>query len=44
MELGAVTKPDMRNKMTLKIFDDDVMSVKFDVIVTPPIYGQFGAI
>ena len=44
MELGPVTKIDKRNKTTSKIFDDDAMSANCDVIVTFPIYGQFGAI
>ena len=44
MKLGPVTKLDKRNKKTSKKFDNDVMSVKCDVIVIFPIYGQFGAI
>ena len=44
MKLGPVTKLDKGNKITSKKFDDDVMSVNFDVIVIFPIYGQSGAI
>ena len=44
MKLGAVTKPDKRNKTTSKKIDDDVMSANFDVIVTFLIYGQLEAI
>ena len=44
MILGPVTKLDKRNKTTAKIFDDNVMSVSCEVIVTFPIYGEFGAI
>ena len=43
MKLAPVTKFDKRNTVTSKKFDDDVMSVNCDVIVTFPIYGQFGA-
>ena len=44
MKLGSVTKPVKRNKTTSKIFDDDVMSERCDVIAIFPIYGQFVAI
>ena len=44
MKLRTITKRDKRNKMTLKKFDDDVMSRKCDVIIIFPIYVQFGAI
>ena len=44
MKLGSVTKFDKKNKMTPKIFGDDVMSTSCDVIIICPIYGQFGAI
>ena len=44
MKLGPVTKLDKRNKTTSKRFYDDVMSTNCEVIVTFPIYGQFGAI
>ena len=37
MKIEPVTKPDERNKATSKHFDDDV-------IVTFPIYSQFGVI
>ena len=43
MKLGPVTKLDKRNTVTLKKFDDDVMSTNFDVNVFFPIYGQFAA-
>ena len=42
MKLGAVTKPDKRNKQLQKS-GDDVMSVNCDVIVIFLVYGQFGA-
>ena len=41
---GPVTKPDKRNKTTLKKFGDDVMSENYDVITMFLIYGQFGVI
>ena len=44
MKLRTVTKRDKRNKMTLKGFDDDVMSGNCDIIIIFPIYVQFGAI
>ena len=44
MKLGSVTKLDKRNKATLKIFGDDVMSENCEVIAIFPIYGQFGVI
>ena len=43
MKLGPVTKLEKRNLWTSKNFDDDVMSLTYDVIVTFPIYVQFGA-
>ena len=43
IKLGPVTKLQKRNLLTSKDFDDDVMSVHCDVIVTFPIYVQFGA-
>ena len=39
MKLGPVTKLDKRNKVTLKKFDDDVISANSDVIVIFPIYS-----
>ena len=44
MKLGPVTKLDKRNKTMSKKFGDDVISTNCDVIVSFPIYGQFGAI
>ena len=44
MKLGPVTKLYKKRKITLKIFDDDVMSENYDVIVIFSVYGQFGAI
>ena len=44
MKLGSVTKLDKRNRATLKIFGDDVMSENCEVIAIFPIYGQFGVI
>ena len=44
MKLEPVTKLDMRNKVTSKKFDDNVMPANCDVVVIFPIYGQFGAI
>ena len=44
MKFGPVTKLDKRIKITLKKFEDNVMSTNSDVIVISPIYGQFGAI
>ena len=44
MKLGTVTKLDKGNKTTSKIVTDDVILANCDVIVTFPIYGQFGAI
>ena len=43
MKLGPVNKLEKRNLWTSKNFDDDVMSVHCDVIVTFPIYVQFEA-
>ena len=42
MKLGSATKLDKKNKKTSKKFDDDVISENCDIIVTFPIYGQFG--
>ena len=44
MKLGPLTKLDKRNRITSKIFDDDVMSANCDIIAIFPAYGQFGAI
>ena len=44
MKLGIVTKLDKKNKITSKMFDDDIIAANSDVIVIFPIYGQFGAI
>ena len=44
MKLGSVTKLDKRNKATLKIFGDNVMSENCEVIAIFAIYGQFGVI
>ena len=44
MKLGPVTKLDRRNKTTSKKFDVNVMSTNCDIIVTFPIYDQFGTI
>ena len=44
MKLGPVTKLDKRNKLTSIKFDNDVMSLYCNVIVTFPVYGQFRAI
>ena len=41
MKLGSVTKIDKRNMAMAKKLDDDVMSPKYDVIVTFLIYDQF---
>ena len=43
MKRGPATKLDKRNKRRSKKFDDGVMSVNCDIVVSP-IYGQFGAI
>ena len=43
MKLGPVTKLDKKNKITLKNFDDDVMSKNDDIMDIIPIYGQIGA-
>ena len=40
MKLGPVIKLDKKKTVTLKKFDDDVMSAKFDVTFVFPIYGQ----
>ena len=44
INIGPVTNLDKKNTKMSKKFDDEVMSVNCDVIVTFPIYGQFGAI
>ena len=36
MKLGPVTKLDMRIKITLKKFNDDVISKNYDIIVLFP--------
>ena len=43
MKFGQVTEHDKKNKTTSKN-DDHVMLANCDVIVTFPIYGQFGAV
>ena len=40
--MKLVIKHDKRNMATSKKFDDDVMSLKCNVVVIFPIYGQFG--
>ena len=42
MKLGPVTKLDKRKKKPSKKLGDDVISESYDIIVTFPIYGQFG--
>ena len=44
MKLGPVTKLDKRNMITLKKFDDDVISANCDVIVFFQFYGKISAI
>ena len=44
MNIGPVTKLDTRNKTTSKIFDDDLISRNYDVIVIFRIFSHFGAI
>ena len=44
MKLGPVTKLDKRNKITLRNFDDDVVTINCGVIVILPIYAQFDSI
>ena len=44
MKLGAITKLDKINKVTLKKFDDDAISENCDVTIIFLIYGQFGTI
>ena len=44
MKLRPVTIHNKRNKTTSKKFDDDVISVNYDVIIIFPIYSQSGAI
>ena len=43
MKLGPITKVDIRNKKTSKIFDYEVMSASCGVIVIFSIYSQFRA-
>ena len=43
IKLEPVAKLDKSNKATSKIFDDDVISANFNVIIIFTIYGQFGA-
>ena len=43
-KLGPVTKLDKRNKITLRNFDDDVVTINCGVIVILPIYAQFDSI
>ena len=44
MKLGPLTKHNKQKHGNTIKNDDDVMSANCDVIVTFPIYGQFGAI
>ena len=44
MKFEPVTKINKRNTATSKKFSDGVIPASCDVIVTFPIYGQFGAI
>ena len=44
MKLGPVTKPDKKNKATLKKIEDNVISRSCDVVVIFPVFGQYGAI
>ena len=44
MKLGPVTKLDKKHTTISKKFDGDVMLANCYVIVTSPIYGQFGTI
>ena len=44
MKLGPVTKPDKKNKITLKKIEDNVISRSCDVVVIFPVFGQCGAI
>ena len=44
MKLGSATKRNKKNKITSKIFGDDVMSENRDVIAIFLIFGQFGEI
>ena len=44
MKLGPVTKLDRRNKLNSRKFDNDVMFVDCEVIVSFSIYGIVGAI
>ena len=41
IKLGQVTKTDMRNWATSKIFDDDFMSINCDTFFISPVYDQF---
>ena len=44
MKLGPVTKPDKKNKTTLKKIEDNVISRSCDVVVIFPVFGQYEAI
>ena len=44
MKLWSVPKLVRRNTVTLKMFDDDVLSANYDVIINLPICDWFGAI
>ena len=44
MNFGTVTKFDKENTSTSKKFDDDVMSINYDVIVLSLIYRQCSVI
>ena len=44
MKLGAVTKPDKKNKTTSKTFDNCIMSRNCDLIAIFLIYSQYGAV
>ena len=44
MKLGPITKLAKKNAATSKKFDDDVLSINYDFILSFRIYGQFGGI
>ena len=44
MKTGPVTKPDKKNKVMSKNFDDDVIPKNCDMVVIFLIYDQFEAI
>ena len=44
MKLGSVTKPDKRNKIRSRYFEDNVMSKNYAIIAIFSIYGQSGTI